>query len=158
MPVLEFPCELDASIEDVWAFHDAIETLFLLTPPHTKVRLDGEPEPMRVGVVYRLRMRRWGIIPLAWDAKIVAYDPPNGFADEQIPGKGPFKSWKHEHLLKAISHTKTLLTDRVTYEPPFGILGKIADAVFIRRDLEAMFAHRHAVTKRETEGQREKKL
>lgn len=154
MPVLEFSCELDASLEAVWAFHDSIETLFLLTPPHTKIRLADEPESMRVGVVYRLRMRRWGILPLAWDAKIVAYDPPNAFADEQIPGKGPFKSWKHEHHFKAISPTKTLLTDRVTYETPFGIVGKIIDAVVIRRDLEAMFAYRHAVTKQRVEGEK----
>ena len=148
MPVLEFSCELNAPIEDVWAFHNSIETLFLLTPPHTQVRLADAPEPMRVEVVYRLRMRRWGILPLQWDAKIIAYDPPNGFVDEQVPGKGPFKAWKHEHILKALSTTRTLLLDRVTYEPPFGILGKVADTVFIRRDLEAMFAYRHAVTRK----------
>jgi uncharacterized protein len=147
MPVLEFACEIDAPLAEVWKFHDTIETLFRLTPPHTQVKLEGELEPMRVGVVYPLRMKRWGIVPLSWDARITRYDPPHGFADEQIPGKGPFAAWTHEHQFKALSPTRTLLIDRITYTPPFGILGKIADAVFIRRDLEAMFAYRHKVTK-----------
>lgn len=147
MPALEFSCEIDAPLDAVWEFHDSIETLFRLTPPHTKIRLEGASEPMREGVVYHLRMKRWGIVPLRWDARIIRYDPPHGFTDEQIPGQGPFAAWTHEHQFKALSPSRTLLVDRVTYTPPFGILGKLADAVFLRRDLEAMFAYRHAVTK-----------
>ena len=150
MPSLEFRCSLDAPIAKVWEFHDSIETLFLLTPPNTTATLDGSPEPMREGVIYKLKLKRWGILPLpTWHAKIVVYCPPTRFEDEQIPGKGPFKAWHHTHRFEAIDATHTLLIDEVTYTPPFGILGEIADALLIRRDIKKMFAYRHEVTKRE---------
>lgn len=152
MPTLKFVLDLDTPLARVWDFHDTIETLFLLTPPHTRIRLKGEPEPMRVGVLYQLRMRRWGILPLSWDAEIVAYEPPHRFIDRQVPGKGPFRSWEHRHEFTALSENRTRLTDRVTYTMPFGWFGKLVDRLFIRRDIEQMFAYRHCVTKERLEG------
>lgn len=147
MPTREFTTEIEASQQRVWDFHDSIETLFLLTPPDTTMRLAGEAEPMRVGTIFRLRMRRWGVVPLKWDAEIVAYDPPHGFTDRQVPGKGPFRSWEHQHQFTALGPERTRLTDRVIYEMPLGWLGRLADLIFVRRDLERMFAYRHQKTK-----------
>lgn len=150
MPTLEFPCELNAPLEKVWAFYDTIDTLFQLTPPPTQVRLAGEAVPMRVGVVYSLRIKRFGL-PLRWDAEIIAYDPPTAFVDRQVKGKGPFKAWQHAHLFAAIPGNRTRLTDRITYELPFGPLGRLADALFVRRELQKMFAYRHQVTRESVE-------
>ena len=36
------------------------------------------------------------------------------------------------------------MTDRVTYRVRFGPLGKLADWMFVRRQVEAMFRHRQA--------------
>jgi ligand-binding SRPBCC domain-containing protein len=147
MPTYEFTCEVDAPLETVWAFHDTIDTLFRLTPPHTKARLDGPAVPMRTGVVYRLRMKRWGIPLPAWDAEIVTYCPPNCFVDRQVIGRGPFKYWEHHHLFEALSPGRTRIIDRVTYEMPFGFLGRWVDRLFVRRDIAAMFAYRHQITR-----------
>ena len=151
MPVLEFVCDLNAPLQKVWDFHDTIDTLFKLTPPDTKARLGGAPEPMRVGVVYKLKLRRWGLPVPTWYAEIIAYDPPHKFADRQVPGHGPFRAWQHEHLFAALSESRTRLTDRVTYTLPFGPLGVLADKLFVRRDLEKMFAYRHKVTRESLE-------
>lgn len=147
MPTVEFDCEIEASLERVWQFHNSIDTLFKLTPPHTKARLGNEAKPMAQGIVYRLILRRGGIPLPAWDAEIIVYDPPNGFTDRQVSGTGPFKEWTHEHLFEAVSPSRTRIRDRITYTPPFGFLGKIADALFVRRDLSRMFAYRYQVTR-----------
>jgi ligand-binding SRPBCC domain-containing protein len=42
----------------------------------------------------------------------------------------------------------TELTDIVEYKAPFGILGRIANALVIRRQIISMFAYRQAATKR----------
>lgn len=146
MPTLEFHCDLDAPLARVWAFYDTIDTLFRLTPPHTKARLAGEAVPMRVGVIYKLVLRRMGIPLPTWYAEIIAYEPPHRFVDRQVKGKGPFKSWQHEHLFSELGPNKTRLTDRVTYELPFGPLGTLVDRLFVRGDIAAMFAYRHRVT------------
>lgn len=146
MPTVEYVCDLDAPLERVWRFYDTIETLFKLTPPGVHARLEGDPEPMRVGVIYSLRLRRFGL-PLRWEARIIAYDPPRLFVDEQVPGKGPFRAWQHQHLFQALAAERTRLTDRITYELPFGPLGWLADRLFVRRELDRMFAYRHRITR-----------
>ena len=63
------------------------------------------------------------------------------FADEQE--SGPFKSWRHEHTFTGIYEDSTRLTDRVTYTDRFGPLGRLADRLFVRRQVEAHPSHRH---------------
>ena len=151
MPTLEFVCDLNAPLERVWAFHNTVETLFKLTPPDKHARLLGNAEPMRAGVIYRIQVRQFGIVPVTMQSLIREYAPPDGFVDVQVPGKGPFKSWEHQHRFTALSPDRTRLTDHITYEMPFGPLGALADRLFVRRDIEKMFAYRHEVTRREVE-------
>ncbi len=151
MPTLEFVCELQASLERVWAFHNTIDTLFKLTPPDKHACLLDPPAPMRAGVVYRIQVKQFGVIPITMHSIIRDYTPPSGFVDIQAPGKGPFKAWTHQHKFEALAPDRTRLTDTVTYEMPFGPLGTVANALFVRHDIEKMFAFRHDVTRRELE-------
>ena len=53
--------------------------------------------------------------------------------------------WHHEHWIEPIDGG-VLMTDIVSYQPPFGPLGQIAHALFIRRQLEQIFSYReHAL-------------
>jgi ligand-binding SRPBCC domain-containing protein len=152
MPTLEFVCELNVPLERVWEFHNDVATLFKLTPPEKHAKLEGTPEPMRAGVVYRILVRQFGILPVRMQSKIVEYTPPNGFVDIQVPGKGPFKSWTHRHQFAALPGGHTCLTDHVTYELPFGPLGALVDGLIVRRDIDRMFAYRHRATRDALEG------
>ncbi len=147
MPDLTFTCDLNAPLAKVWAFHATVETLFQLTPPDKHAHLEGAAEPMRAGVVYHIRVRQYGLIPIRMQSEIVEYTPPAGFVDIQVPGKGPFKAWRHQHQFTALSEDCTRLTDHVTYEMPLGPLGWLADKLVVRRDIEKMFAYRHRVTR-----------
>ncbi len=150
MPTLVFPCELRAPLERVWAFHESVDTLFLLTPPGVTISLDAPPEPARLGVRYPLRIKQFGIFTIRWLAEYVVFEPPHRFVDEQVSGKGPFKAWRHEHRMEA-TPDGTLLTDTVTYTPPFGVLGSLADPLVIRPMLRKMFAFRHKITRQKLE-------
>ncbi len=153
MPNIEFACELNAPQERVWAFHNTVETLFKLTPPEFHARLEGRPEPMRAGVVYRIRVKQFGLVPIRMVSEIVEYTPPTGFVDVQAPHGGPFKSWTHRHHFEALPGGRTRLTDQVRYELPLGPLGALADRLFVRRSLERMFRYRHRVTRETLERQ-----
>ena len=150
MPTVEYMCDLEAPLERVWAFYDAIDALFTLTPPEVHARLEGEPAPMRVGVIYHLVLKRFGVT-IRWDAEIVAYESPRFFRDRQVEGKGPFKAWTHAHSFDPLPNDRTRVTDRVEYEMPFGPFGRIADLLFVRRELDKMFAYRHKITRQNVE-------
>ena len=147
MPKLEFIAEFDAPIERVWAFHDSLDTLLLITPPETKVRVKNPPKRIVEGVHFTLIVSQPPIfIPLPWETFITAHEPPYLFMDEQ--GIGPFKQWRHEHRFERLAGDRTRLRDVIAYEPPFGIFGRIADRLFIRKQLTALFAYRHQATRR----------
>jgi ligand-binding SRPBCC domain-containing protein len=147
MPRLEFAAEIVAPLETVWSFYNMVDCLPKITPPQTKVRIDNKPDTLIEGTRFTLVLRQPPIfIPLRWETIITAHEPPYRFVDEQ--GKGPFALWHHEHLFERLSRDRTLLRDIVTYKAPFGPIGNLADALFIRHQLNAMFRYRHQQTRR----------
>lgn len=135
---------IDAPIDRVFHFHDDTRNLLRITPPHIKVRIDaaGTPGP---GYRVTLTVRMFGILPMRLVVRITEYDAPHRMADEQV--RGPFRTWKQTRLLRSVEGG-TELTDVVEYATPFGWLGRVANAVIIRRQIRSMFDHRQAATKR----------
>ncbi|MGC4045365.1 MAG: SRPBCC family protein [Armatimonas sp.] len=138
---------IEASQAEVWNFHASLGVLEILTPPGTKITLP-EPKPeLKQGARFTIIVRQPPVfLPLAWESVFTIYEPPVRFVDEQ-GRKGPWKSWRHEHRFEAVDNRTTKLIDSIDYEPPFGILGRIADALFLRRILTNAFAFRHQKTK-----------
>ncbi len=148
MPTLIFTTEISATRQQLWDFHDGTSSLLRITPPGTRVRLLNPPDQLRQGVVFTLIISQPPIfVPLRWRCEFTDYEPPLRFVDRQVPGHGPFALWEHEHRFEELSAQRCRLTDTITYIVPLGPLGRLADALFVRRQLTAMFAYRHRVTK-----------
>jgi ligand-binding SRPBCC domain-containing protein len=139
---LVFESVVPCTVEELWAFHDSLEALKLLTPPTKQVEIIGDTTELRNGAVHKIRAKQFGVW-LEWHAKISQVEPPSQFVDTAI--RSPFKFWEHRHEFLPHAHG-TLLKDTVRYEMPFGILGRLVDSMAVRRDLERMFEHRHRVT------------
>jgi ligand-binding SRPBCC domain-containing protein len=80
---------------------------------------------------------------IGWLARITEFVWNSHFCDEQI--QGPFASWKHRHGIAAEVREGvrgTLISDEVEYRLPLGPLGDIANAMVVRREMEATFAYR----------------
>ena len=78
-----------------------------------------------------------------WIARITEFEWNHHFADVQE--KGPFKSWHHRHEFAASVKNGvpgTTIRDVIDYEIGFGFLGQVADALFVRRQLENTFQER----------------
>src|SRR5687768_5173343 len=74
----------------------------------------------------------------------IPYQPPHLFEDVQI--KGPFRSWRHRHIINAHPEGATL-RDKIEYEPPLGILGRMFAPLLIEKRLRKLFDYRHRVTR-----------
>jgi ligand-binding SRPBCC domain-containing protein len=81
-------------------------------------------------------------------SKITEFDYPNSFTDEMV--EGAFKSIKHEHLFHAIND-KTVMNDIFVFESPFGILGSLANFLFLARYMENLLKKRNKVIKEAAE-------
>jgi ligand-binding SRPBCC domain-containing protein len=67
------------------------------------------------------------------------YRRRGSFADLQE--KGPYRFWWHNHTFQA-DGPRTVMEDRVYYTPPLGLLGRLANRVFIRLILGKIFQYR----------------
>ena len=128
-----------ARLDDVFAFFSDPENLETLTPPWLGFRILGASDsPVRLGTRIRYRLRLNGI-PLRWESVISEYEPWRMFADEQV--RGPYRFWYHRHLFRAVDGGVEV-EDLVEYELPLGVLGRIAHAVLVRRQLRQIFEFR----------------
>jgi ligand-binding SRPBCC domain-containing protein len=128
--------------EEVFPFFERPENLESITPSYLNFRiLTPSPVPMHEGALIDYRLRLFGI-PVRWRTRIASHEPGEGFVDEQV--RGPYRRWVHRHRFEA-SEGGTRVTDRVEYALPFGFLGGVAHALWVRRLLAAIFDHRAAV-------------
>ncbi|QNK78212.1 SRPBCC family protein [Winogradskyella sp. PAMC22761] len=88
-------------------------------------------------------------------SKITEFDRPKHFADEMV--KGAFKEFKHEHHFAELNGG-TLMTDFFDYESPFGILGKIADNLFLKKYMTELLTERNRIVKEFAESEKWKEL
>ena len=142
MPIAVYETHLAASPEAVWQFHSSTEALQLLTPPTRKVEFLSTDLAVREGIIQVIRARQYGI-PMVWRVRLTEVNPPHGFRDTAL--QSPFATWTHHHEFLA-DGDGTLLRDTVTYRLPLGFLGNIADRLFVRRELDQLFAFRHRAT------------
>jgi ligand-binding SRPBCC domain-containing protein len=83
-----------------------------------------------------------------WTARIVEFEWNHYFVDVQQ--KGPFETFRHRHELFAETRdgvSGTMVRDRIDYTVGFGILGEIAQKLFIARQLQNTFAYRQKMLK-----------
>lgn len=115
-----------------------------ITPQFLKFRI-VTPAPIKMGegtlIDYALNLygARFG-----WRTLIERWLPSEKFVDTQLTG--PYAFWHHTHTFEEIAPNRTLVRDRVLYRLPFGVLGRLAHWLFVRRALETIFDYRAKAT------------
>ncbi len=134
---------------EVFPFFADPANLERLTPPWLNFRvLTPEPLPRGEGAVFEYRLRVRGL-PLFWRTLIESYEEGSRFVDRQVVG--PYALWHHTHTFEDLPPSAefpeggTRITDRVRYRVGWGLFGRIAAALLVRRDIERIFAYRKQV-------------
>lgn len=124
---------------EVFAFFCDARNLAALTPPWLGFRI-LTAGPIRIAVGTKIRYRLdWHGAPVKWTTEIRRWEPPHRFIDVQL--SGPYRLWHHTHGFVERGGG-TLMTDVVRYRLPFGIIGRLAHALKVRRDVEQIFDYR----------------
>lgn len=131
-----------ASLDEVWAFFSDARNLLAVTPPHLNLKVTNKVygESVYAGQVMTYKVKPLLGIALAWMTEITHVQDKHHFVDEQR--KGPYKLWHHQHHFKDIEGG-TEMTDLVHYRLPMGPLGNIANSLFVKKELEKIFAYRY---------------
>ena len=98
---------------------------------------------MQLGDQVTWRARHFGI----WQeltSKITEYKYPDYFCDEMV--KGAFRSIRHEHHFQPLPQY-TLMKDVFDFESPLGVLGKLANHLFLRNYMQKLLLERNTCIK-----------
>lgn len=130
---------LRAPLPRVFDFFGAPENLARITPPSTRFRIvTGPARRLREGDRIEYALRVFGL-PIRWRSRIDSWRENESFADVQE--RGPYKSWRHSHFFRETAEGVEM-HDRVEYELPFGIVGRMVAGWLVRRELEKIFEYR----------------
>ena len=143
--ILERSQRVTIPADQAFAFYGDTMNLEPMTPPwlHFQVTNSG-PVTMEAGTLLHYRLRLHGF-PIRWTTRIESWEPPHRFVDTQL--RGPYALWEHAHDFESDGEG-TVIRDRVRYAIPYGPIGSLAHALFVRRDLERIFDYRAAAFRR----------
>ncbi|TNE73604.1 hypothetical protein EP331_04060 [bacterium] len=132
---------IPATLDEVWEFISRPTNLKKITPSYMgfDVTSDTGNDVMYPGMIITYIVRPVLGIPTKWMTEITHVVDKQYFVDEQR--MGPYTLWHHQHKLEEIPGG-VKMDDIVTYIPPFGIIGAIANHLFIKRQLKEIFDYR----------------
>jgi ligand-binding SRPBCC domain-containing protein len=138
--VQRIPAELDV----LWSFFSDPANLMKITPPSMDFRVTSihHGKSIYAGQVIEYKVTPLLGISVYWMTEITHVKPGEYFVDEQR--KGPYSLWHHQHHFKKIDGGVEM-TDIVHYRIPFGIFGKLAGRLFVKKKLDGIFEYRREV-------------
>jgi ligand-binding SRPBCC domain-containing protein len=134
---------LKSDIDTIWKFMSSPKNLATITPSYMGFHILSKEEDiaeMYSGQIIEYHVTPVKGIKLHWVTEITHVEDKKYFVDEQR--FGPYTLWHHKHFLKEVPGGVEMI-DIVHYKAPFGFLGKIANSLFIKKQLKTIFDYRY---------------
>lgn len=145
MPFYSLKTELNIpiSISEAWTFFSSPKNLSKITPEQMGFIITNETaDNMFQGQIITYKVSPLLGIKINWMTEITTVKQNEYFIDEQR--FGPYSLWHHRHHFYEIDGGVKMI-DEVNYKLPFGFIGSIAHALFIKKKLKSIFDYREKV-------------
>ena len=155
MPRIELRIEIKADKKIVFDLSRSID-LHKISTEHTKETAIAGKTSGLIGLNESVtwRAKHFGIYQNL-TSKITEFNRPTYFADEMV--KGAFRRFKHEHHFSDFNGG-TVMTDIFNYQSPLGILGLLADRIFLKKYMIDLLEERNRIVKEFAESDKWKEL
>lgn len=132
---------LKANLEEVWSFASNPANLQKITPGYMgfEILTKDLSDKMYAGMIISYKVSPLLGIKMNWTTEITHVEKYRYFID--IQQEGPYRFWHHQHHFKEYDNG-VLMTDILTYKPPFGFIGSIANSLIIKNKLKHIFDFR----------------
>lgn len=150
MPVINLITEISAPVDVVFDLSRNID-LHKISTAHTSEEAVAGCTSGLIGMGESVtwRAKHLGFVQHL-TTKITAFKSPYHFTHEMV--SGAFHSFKHEHIFTE-ENGLTVMEDIFTYKNPYGVLGRLADVLFLKKYMSNLLSGRNAVIKRYAESQ-----
>ncbi len=137
---LEFVHFVPSNLDKVWDFFSSPSNLSKITPPEMGFLITSPPQAeMYPGMFITYKVSPVLGMKLNWVTEITQMREKEYFIDEQR--RGPYSTWHHEHHFRKVEGGVEM-HDILYYKVPLGVLGRIADIVFVNKKVREIFKFR----------------
>lgn len=133
---------IKSDLNTVWEFMSSPKNLAAITPNYMGFQIlnDLHGDTMYPGQIIEYNVSPILGIKLHWVTEITHVKDKAYFVDEQR--FGPYSFWHHKHFLKETTQGIEM-NDLVHYKLPFGFVGKLANELFVKKQLKEVFNYRY---------------
>lgn len=132
--------ELNISLEEAWEFFSNPANLNEITPEHMHFKITSDiSSGFYPGMIITYKIKPFLGITMNWVTEISQVKDKQYFIDNQL--SGPYKYWHHQHHFRA-TENGVEMTDILHYAAPFGLIGKLAEWLFVNRQVQHIFSFR----------------
>jgi ligand-binding SRPBCC domain-containing protein len=151
MPLIRLFTEINAPIERVFDLARSIDVHKNSTKHTNETAIAGKTSGLiELHDTVTWRAKHLGFYQTL-TSKITQYNRPYFFEDCML--EGIFKGFQHQHIFEKIGDNKTTMKDEFNYTSPFGIIGKVADKLFLENYMRNLLIKRNQVIKEIAEGE-----
>jgi ligand-binding SRPBCC domain-containing protein len=144
MTTLNLDTKINAPIQEVFDLNRNIDVHKLSTAKSKETVIDGISSGLiNKNETVTWRGKHFGIYQ-THKSLISAMEFPNYFVDEMIEGR--FKSFRHEHIFTE-ENGITIMKDKIQYETPFSIFGRLFDKLVLKKYLIHFIGERNQFIK-----------
>lgn len=140
---IECTQHVKSNISAVWDFISSPKNLAVITPAYMNFQIINETKAL--GKMYSGQIIEYKVSPvlgikLKWVTEITHVENGYYFVDEQR--YGPYSFWHHKHFIKKVDDGVEM-TDIIHYKLPMGFVGRLVNALFVKRQLAKIFKYRY---------------
>ncbi len=144
MTTLHLSTEINAKIETCFDVARDIDIHILSTKNTNEKVIDGRTKGLcELGDTITWQAKHLGI-KQNFTVKIIQFNQPFYFEDTML--NGAFRTMQHKHYFEE-KNGITTMKDKMEYSVPFGFIGKIFDAVYLKKYMHQFLLTRNEVLK-----------
>jgi ligand-binding SRPBCC domain-containing protein len=135
------------SLEEAWNFFSSPLNLAKITPSEMAFVVTSDYSAdtrIYAGMIITYIVSPILGIKMNWMTEITHVKEGEYFIDEQR--FGPYALWHHQHHFKTIEGG-VLMTDILNYATPYGIIGRLANTLFVDKQIKQVFSYREKAIK-----------
>ena len=140
MAIFETSVTLCSPLESIFDFFIRPENIQQISPPEMGLNFIDPPDILEAGCRLEFKLQGFGQVQHIVH-EVSDLECPHGYTETQV--QGPLKQWLHEHRFESDTAEQTIVTDRIEFQLPGGLMGLLLTEARVRESLEDGFYHRH---------------